>query len=100
MTQEPTDPHHRHRGMRIRSAFHHIESFLDQFWLSKWRSALQREARRQEDVLMALLFLEGVGIENPAGYQTLDMVPELIESFHRWHREQGIDRFPDVGVCC
>jgi hypothetical protein len=67
---------------------------------SRWRSSLQREARRQEDAFVAVLFLAAFGVDDPAGLATLELTPELVESFHRWHRAQGLDRFPDPGFCC
>lgn len=82
------------RGWRRLVAWH------EAVFVSRWRSALEREARRQEDALVAALFLSSFGIDDPAGYFTLPVTPELVESFHRWHQAQGIDRFPDAGVCC
>ncbi len=84
----------------IRTWWRRAVHWHDQLFVTKWRSGLQREARRQEDAFIATLFLSAFGIDDPAGYFTLPATPELVESFHRWHRSQGIDRFPDAGVCC
>jgi hypothetical protein len=67
---------------------------------TRWRSALQREARRQEDAFVAVLFLAAFGVDDPAGLATLELTPELVESFHRFHQQQGLDRFPEPGFCC
>ncbi len=72
----------------------------DALFVAPWRGALRREARRQDDAFLALVYLSAFGIDDPARYHTLALTPELIESFHRWHRAQGLDRFPDAGVCC
>lgn len=84
---------------RLRATLRRLDELHDAFFVGRWRSALRRETRRQEEALLALLFLEAFGIESPASYHTLELRPELIESFHRWHQRQGIERFPD-GVCC
>jgi hypothetical protein len=82
------------------SRWSRIVRWHDALFVAKWRSALQREARRQEDALVAVLYLSAFGIDDPAGYHTLPVTAELVDRFHRWHQEQGYDRFPDPGVCC
>jgi hypothetical protein len=86
--------------VRLREAWQRVAWWHDELFVSKWRSAMGREARRQEDAFVALLFLSAFGIDDPSGFATLELTPELVESFHRWHQSQGIDRFPDAGVCC
>jgi hypothetical protein len=83
-----------------RSLWRRVNDWHDALFVTKWRSALQREARHQEDVLVAALYLSAFGIDDPAAYHTLPVTAELIDGFHRWHQAQGLDRFPDVGVCC
>lgn len=77
-----------------------VNAWHDAFFVARWRSALQREARHQEDVLVAALYLSAFGIDDPAAYHTLPVTAELVDGFHRWHQQQGLDRFPDAGVCC
>jgi hypothetical protein len=72
----------------------------DALFVTKWRSALQREARSQEDALVAVLYLSAFGIDDPAAYHTLPVTAELIDGFHDWHQRQGLDTFPHAGVCC
>lgn len=83
-----------------RGIYEKIEELNRQFLLSKWQSGLQREAVRQQDALMAMLFLEALGVPNPTSYYTLELYPEFVESFHQWHRRMGIQTFPDAGFCC
>lgn len=83
-----------------RRLWRRVDAWHDAFFVGRWRSGMAREVRRREDVLLALVFLESLGIEDPARAHALELYPELVGSFHRWHREQGIDRFPDPGVCC
>lgn len=49
---------------------------------------------------MAMLFLEALGIPNPTSYYSLELYPEFVEEFHRWHRRMGMNQFPEPGVCC
>lgn len=77
-----------------------IRAWHEALFVTKWRSALQHEARQQEDALVALLYLSAFGIDDPAGYHTLPVTAELVDRFHTWHQSQGLDRFPDSGVCC
>jgi hypothetical protein len=84
----------------LRRAWARLIAGHDALFVARWRSALQREARRQEDAFVAVLFLSAFGIDDPSGFATLELTPELVTSFHRWHQAQGLDRFPDVGVCC
>lgn len=77
-----------------------VAGWHDELFVAKWRSGLQRAARDQQDAFLAVLLLSAFGIDDPAGYYTLDITPELVEDFHAWHQAQGIDRFPATGVCC
>lgn len=77
-----------------------LEEFNDEFMVSRWRSGLQREATQQQDALMAMLFLEALGVPNPTSYYSLELYPEFVEEFHRWHRRMGMNRFPESGFCC
>lgn len=84
---------------RLRRAWRRLDDLHEAFFVGRWRSALQREAQRQDDELLALLFLDSLGVEDPAAYWTLELYPGLVEEFHGWHRRQGRDRL-DGAVCC
>jgi hypothetical protein len=83
----------RHAGRRF-SELHH------ELFLVPWRSGLEREARRQRDLLVTLVFIEGLGVENPATFHTLELYPELVEAYHDWHRRQGLEHAEQPGMCC
>jgi hypothetical protein len=83
-----------------RERLRRVSDWHDQLFVAKWRSGLQREARRQEDDFLALLLLSSYGIDDPAEYHTLPLTAEMVESFHRWHQREGFDHFPSGGVCC
>jgi hypothetical protein len=77
-----------------------VTDWHDQLFVAKWRSGLQRAAREQEETFLAVLLLSSFGIDDPAAYYTIDVTPELVESFHAWHQSQGMEHFPTSGVCC
>ncbi len=82
------------RGLRVA-----VDAYEEVYQL-RYQSALQREARRQEDVLVTLVFLEALGVDNPAASVTAELYPELIAAYHDWHRREGWERSPEPGVCC
>ena len=49
----------------LREIYDKINELNEEFLVSKWRSGLQKEANRQQDALMAMLFLEALGVPNP-----------------------------------
>lgn len=50
---------------------------------------------------MLLVFAESLGVPNPAGCYTLELMPVMYERFHDWHRRMGMERSPldHVGCC-
>jgi hypothetical protein len=85
---------------RVRSAYRTVERLHTELFITKYRSALQREARLQEDAFLATLYLTAFGIDDPSAYHTLPVTGELVQGFHAWHQRQGVEQFPDFGVCC
>lgn len=86
--------------MTVRQAWRRIVALHDAYFVGRWRAGLRGEVARQEDAWVALLFLEAFGIESPAAYHTLELRPELVEAFHRWHQREGVDRLSEAGICC
>ncbi len=85
---------------RMRAGYRTVERLHTELFITKYRSALQREARLQEDAFLATLYLSAFGIDDPAAYHTLPVTGELLDAFHTWHQREGMDHFPDFGVCC
>jgi hypothetical protein len=47
------------------------------------------------------VFSELMGVPNPAGYYTLELLPVLWEDFHEWHLRMGMEKSPlDHFRCC
>ena len=83
-----------------RELYERIDELHDEYFVGRWRSGLQKEANRQQDALMAMLFMEALGVPNPTNYYALELYPEFVESFHQWHRRMGMKTVPDAGFCC
>lgn len=88
------------RRGEVRALIERAREMVAEFYAVPWRAALRREAARHDDAFMAVLFLEGVGVDSPASYYLLEAYPELAERFHQWHRRMGVDRLEGSGVCC
>jgi hypothetical protein len=74
---------------------------LKEFYEGRHRGALARERREEEDLFMLLVFSEMMGIENPAAYYTLELLPLMYDRFHEWHVRMGMEHSPlDQFRCC
>jgi len=100
MSDGPSDGALRTLAGRVRVLWGRIDRLHTELFITKYRSALQREARLQEDAFLATLYLTAFGIDDPSAYHTLPVTGELVQGFHDWHQRQGLDQFPDFGVCC
>ena len=74
---------------------------LREFYQAPYRRTMAREARARDDAFMMLVFSESLGVPNPAGPYTLELMPVLHEDFHDWHTRMGLDHSPlDHVKCC
>lgn len=94
MSDQPGWPRRALRGLRT------VAGYYEEVFSAPYRAGLEREARRQQDLLVTLLFLEALGVDNPASDVTVELYPELVEAYHDWHRREGMERSPEPGVCC
>lgn len=90
---DPSDSH--------RSWLQRINDGLTEFYAAPYRRAVGRARRDEEDLFMLLVFSESLGVPNPAGFHTLELMPVLYERFHDWHRRMGMERSPleHIGCC-
>lgn len=88
------------RARRLREAARRLVDLYEEFFFSRYRSAVAREGRDQEDLFLLLAFSDLLGIPNPVNYYTLELLPYLLEEFHAWHLRQGYERSPFDGVSC
>jgi len=77
-----------------------VHDFLNEFYEGRHRGALARERRDEDDLFMLLIFSEMMGIPNPSGYYTLELLPLIYERFHEWHLRMGMEHSPLDGFRC
>ncbi|MCC5882576.1 MAG: DNA helicase [Halomonas sp.] len=100
MKDDP-DPSHDPRLERIRAWLSQASFFAEEVYSSRYRGAIARARRDEDDLFMLLVFSEMMGVPNPAAYYTLELQPLLLERFHDWHRRMGMERSPlDHFKCC
>jgi len=84
-----------------RDRLRRLGDLVRDFYEGRHRGALARERRQEDDLFMLLVFSETMGIENPASYYTLELLPLMYERFHEWHIRMGMDRSPlEHFRCC
>ena len=91
------DPHLK----RIRAWLSQARFFAEETYSVRYRGAIARAQRDEDDLFMLLVFSEMMGMPNPVAYYTLELQPLLLERFHDWHRRMGMEHSPlDHFRCC
>ena len=49
---------------------------------------------------MMLAMSEAFGVPNPVTYYTLELLPEMLDRYHDWHRRMGLPHSPLDGLRC
>lgn len=86
--------------MAWRDRLNRFAELVNEFYEGRHRGALARERRQEDDLFMLLVFSEMMGIENPASYYTLELLPLFYERFHEWHLRMGMEHSPLEGFRC
>lgn len=86
--------------MSLRERLARLGGLVHSFYEGRHRGALARERRQEDDLFMLLVFAESMGIENPASYYTLELLPLMYDRFHDWHRRMGMEHSPLEGFRC
>ena len=74
---------------------------LEEFYRAPYRSTFAQAQREEDDLFMLLAMSEALGIDNPASFYTLELLPVIYEDVHAWHTRMGLDRSPlDHIQCC
>jgi hypothetical protein len=84
-------------GRRLRAGWRWLAELYDELFFARWRAAVARERRARDDLFLLLCFSDLLGIPNPVNHYTLELLPAMLESFHRWHLAQGLERSPLEG---
>ncbi|QOR39150.1 DNA helicase [Billgrantia diversa] len=95
------DKLHGSRLERVGAWLSQARFFAEEIYSARYRGAIARARRDEDDLFMLLVFSEMMGVPNPAAYYTLELQPLLLERFHAWHRRMGMERSPlDHFRCC
>ena len=81
---------------RVRAA----REIYEGIYIAPHRAVIQRAYLQQRDMLYLLAFADLIGVPNPVAFYTLELYPEIIESFHEWHLRLGMPHSPDGGFRC
>ena len=73
---------------------------LGEFYAAPYRRTLARAQRDEDDLFMLMVFSESLGVPNPATYYTLELLPEMLDRYHDWHRRMGLPHSPLDGLRC
>ena len=85
---------------RLRSRLRAARDIYEGVYIAPYRSAIHREFLRERDLFLLLGASDLLGVPNPVRLYTLELLPELIDGFHTWHRRMGMERAPEGGFRC
>ena len=78
-----------------------VSAGLREFYVAPYRRTFARARRDEDDLFMLMVLGESLGLPNPMGYHSLELLPAVYERFHVWHQRMGMDRSPlDHMSCC
>ena len=69
-------------------------------YVAPYRSVIHREYHRQRDLFLVLGISDMLGVPSPVSFYTLELLPDLIDGFHDWHRRLGLEQAPEGGFRC
>lgn len=85
----------------LRDRLRQAGALLSEFYQAPYRGAIARAKRDEDDLFMLFVFAEAMGVPNPAGFYTLELLPLMYEKFHDWHKRMGMPHSPlDHFKCC
>jgi hypothetical protein len=82
---------------RLADGWRRFNELYDQLFFTRYRAAAGRRHRDEEELFLLLCFSDMMGIPNPVNYYTLELLPLMLERFHRWHLRQGMEKSPVEG---
>ncbi|WP_164930809.1 cory-CC-star protein [Aquifex aeolicus] len=78
-----------------------LREVLKEFYRLKFGQEFGREAQKLEEVFIFLLFADYFGLSTPLKFYLIELYPELVEEFHKWHKKLGLVNSPlDWIKCC
>ena len=87
-------------AQKIKSVLKEIKHFYREMYYVPYRQTMQREIQRRDDMFKLLVMSEMLGLPNPASFYTLELMPFMLEDFHKWHTRMGMEKSPLEGFRC
>ena len=87
-------------GSRFAAFCRRVAAGLEEFYAAPYRRSFARAKRDEDDLFMMMVLSEALGLPNPAGYYTMELLPAVYENFHEWHRRMGMERSPLNEISC
>ena len=84
----------------LRAGLQQAREIYEGMYIAPYRAQVHREYRRQRDLFLLVGFSDLLGVPNPVQFYVLELYPELIEGFHRWHLRMGMEHAPEGGFRC
>lgn len=85
---------------KLKSVLKEIKHFYREMYYVPYRQTMQREIQRRDDMFKLLVMSEMLGLPNPASFYTLELMPFMLEDFHKWHTRMGMEKSPLEGFRC
>ncbi|WP_370451582.1 cory-CC-star protein [Corynebacterium sp. 49B] len=73
---------------------------MEEFYVSPYRATFAQAQREEDDLFMMLVLSEALGIDNPASFYTIELLPIIYEDFHAWHTRMGLEHSPVEHIQC
>jgi hypothetical protein len=84
----------------VRLRFRAARDIYEGIYVAPYRREIHRQYLRQRDLFLILGMSDMLGIPSPVSFYTLELLPDMIESFHEWHLRLGMEQAPEGGFRC
>ncbi|MBV7282287.1 DNA helicase [Corynebacterium sp. TAE3-ERU30] len=85
---------------QLLDAFKKVSRGMEEFYVSPYRATFAQAQREEDDLFMMLVLSEALGIDNPASFYTIELLPIIYEDFHAWHTRMGLEHSPVEHIQC
>nr|WP_151529646.1 MULTISPECIES: cory-CC-star protein [Corynebacterium] len=85
---------------QLLDVFKKVSRGMEEFYVSPYRATFAQAQREEDDLFMMLVLSEALGIDNPASFYTIELLPIIYEDFHAWHTRMGLEHSPVEHIQC
>lgn len=86
--------------MKLRNLYRALLEGLEAYYQIPYRNALLREKRDSDYLFKLFIYMELLGIENPVAAYTIELQGLLLQDFHDWHSQAGMEHSPFSHISC